>query len=108
VRLLLVTLLLLATPADKLWMDVSAAVVMAGGELRVRCHVPELPPASYQLEIGITGYTVSVRDVPGTPWTPEMWFLHLPCEADEAYCALNYPNGDSTIVKAQIVITGCQ
>lgn len=86
---------------------VSPGVVFAGGAVRITCHVPELPASSQDtLEIGIEGYTSSVYEIHGTPWTKDVIIQKVPCEADTAYCAL-VQEKDTRIAKQLIIVAGC-
>lgn len=83
-------------------------VVMAGGTIKITCHVPALPPASQDtLEVGVEGYTTSVFQIHGTPWTKEVFVQKIPCDVDTAFCA-TVTDKDTRIAKQLILVAGCQ
>ncbi len=83
-------------------------VVMANGAVRITCHVPELPVSSQDtLEVGIEGFTNSVFQIHGTPWTKETIFEHVPCGSGDAFCAV-VTDSDTRIAKLPILIAGCE
>lgn len=87
---------------------VSPGVILAGGAVRIICRVPELPESSQDtLEIGIEGYTSSVYEIHGTPWTKEVIIQKVPCDAGDAFCAI-VQDKDTRIAKALILVSGCE
>lgn len=100
--------LALLLSGDAYTIRVTPLVVLAGGAMRIICHVPELPPASQDtLEVGIEGYTSSVFQIHGTPWTKEALFEHVPCDVDTAFCA-TVTDKDTRIAKQLIIVAGCE
>lgn len=82
-------------------------VVMVGGVIRIICHVPELPPATQDtLQVGVEGFTSSVFQIHGTPWTKETRFDHMPCDVDTAFCA-TVTDTATRIAKQLILVAGC-
>lgn len=83
---------------------------MSGGSVRLRCSVPHHPEHRW-LEMGIDGYTSSLREVEGedAPITHEMVITHIPClgAVTTAFCVVTKFNRSQERALATLVVGGC-
>lgn len=79
--------------------------VMEGHDLHIRCRVP---PRADNIAVawGVTDYLMSSRQLDGdqAPVTWESWFPHIPCEADEAVCAVFRTQRRSHVVRQSFTV----
>ena len=91
-----------------LTISVYGRIVPKGGDVRVTCRVQRHPDNRW-LDMGITPYRLSGRQLNGNaaPITYEVWFTHIPCEADAAFCAVVDSRGRVRTVRQSITVVGC-
>lgn len=88
--------------------SVYPSVIMAGGELRLRCRIAPHPD-NRLLEYGIQNVASSQRDLDGdqSRLTWEAPYPHIPCDAGSAYCAIYRINAGWLESRQPFTIAGC-